>query len=510
MSALITYAEAGVSGVKAFMQDEDMPYTEWVERLNFYERMFGHYSGQSLEISSKDDKDVLLFPLRDNIFARFVDLHSALLWGAETDSSLVGFYTEALVPTQGGDMDADDVDQAPSNILSATLLEGGGYEKLREASRMFGIFGEVVVGLIPDPTTVSGSTPVVISPQSVIPIFGASGEIIEMWIVQWIAASTARSYGWDGDEDRVIYVEHWTLNNWSVFIGLGDRKVYAKDEDGVPYKNRENISVTKDGRKMIPYKYVHRLPIGDFGQSLIRPIVGLVEEVNTRAADMGDSIRDTTHQKLWVKNYRKQEINIRNYEHGAVIDLGESVGDMAEPEMGSIDPVGLPATHMDFLNWLEDQIRQNTHTAAVILGLDEGSQRSGETMTARALPTIAIINDYRDSWAAAFSYLAKVAVTHYNVYNSSDIDDKLTVRTDYNPILSRDREVIANIESILKGSGLRSTETSVRKLGDVRNVTKEVSMIEGEKKADAELSIKQPQTSTGNSPQAELPVKDRS
>ena len=502
---LVSYTQSRTRPVTEFMDEIGAPYIEWSGNLSKYESLWSHYTGESLEVTSKKDKRVMLFPLRDNLFAKFVDLHSALLWGAETEGALVAFYTDSILS------DSEGVDQTPSDVISAVLIESGGYEKLREAARMFNTFGSVLIGITPNDYNVSKGEITVVSPQSAIPVFGPDGELDELWIVMWIAGSTARRMGWTGkNDDQVIYAEHWTKDSWEIVLGVGGRKITAVDGDGEELAG-PNVYKSKNGRKMIPYKFVKRLPIGNDGQSLITPIVGLVEELNARSSDMGLAIMESSHQKTWVRNYDgKKNLNLNDYTDGRVIPLGNAVGDMSQPEMGVIQPAPQPESHMKFIEWLEDQVRQSTHTAAVILGLDEGSQRSGETMTARALPTIAIINDYRDSWANAFLYLAKVAIIIYNLRAGKEVDDNAIVRTNYNPILSRDREVIANIEAVLKGAGLRSTKTSVQKLGDVRDVDTEVKEIEKERKESAEFGATTNTLATGNSgPKAELPVRDK-
>ena len=57
---------------------------------------------------------------------------------------------------------------------------------------------------------------------------------------------------------------------------------------------------------------------------------------------------------------------------------------------------------------LLDLYRQQSLISDVMVGLDEGSQRSGETLNIRAIPTTATIQDYSGTWAEALREVAEI------------------------------------------------------------------------------------------------------
>lgn len=474
----------------------NQPFSEWQDQLGNYEKWWAHYSGESLLIQGDDsvgDK-VLLFPLRNNLYKRFGQLHATLLFGAQPGNDLVRFYVESLNPETN---EEESKQFKAAAFLNAVLLENAFYPELRRGARFFQAFGGTFIKMMPDPDYYLNVRMELLAPNLVFPVWGARDTISELYVMYWLSNAQAREYGYTGQEEEVLYTERWTKDSWEVYVGTeGQIATYG----GKTLKGENPCVDEKTNTKMIPFVYIPRMATGSqYGESQVQDIIGLIQEVNTRSADMGDAIGESSHRKTWVKNYRGNgSLNLDDYDRGEVIDLGDTPPGMEESEMGVLDPPKYPDTTLEFLDWLESEVRQNTHTASVILGLDEGSQRSGETMAARALPTVGTVNDYRETWAEAFHLMALIALIYQsdnaNVGKGSSGPLKgWKLRTDWHPVLPRDKQQLVTDEIALYTAGLRSLRQSLHQLGDVRDIEVEANDIEQEAEKKAELeSLAQP------------------
>ena len=166
--------------------------------------------------------------------------------------------------------------------------------------------------------------------------------------------------------------------------------------------------------------------------------------------------------------------------------------------MFTLDPPGFDSGYIGWLDWLGKWTFDSTATAPVILGRDEGSQRSGETLAARALPTVTSVYRYRNSFAEAINLMARHALLCMSLLpsqrnqstniNGISKEDILGYRfnVDWPSVLPRERREIVENETLLYQAGLRSLPLALHMLGDVRNVTKEAEAIEAEAEAEAE------------------------
>ena len=469
------------------------PTTEWAGQIAQYGTLWQHYSGQSLQKTVDtarvgEDGAPLVYPLRINQFAFTADLHAALMWGqGEDENEFMRFIGRRKTPEDVTDP-ADEIGDRLSTLFWSVWLENGGQEVLREAGRLYQVFGGHVFKVVHDPSYLLGVRIESIAANVFFPIWHPSNyrQLLAVLISYRVSKDQAKSV-WNIDlkEDWGIYVEIWTETEYA--IRIDDREL---KREANPYIH----PVTKKG--VIPFVYIPRMRTGSFwGRGGFPSVVGLAQEYNARAADIGDAIDDTTHRKVWGRNLRGTRLpNMGEVPNGEVINLGDTVPGMeqAPPELGVLDSAEIPESSLPFIQLLEAQMREKTFTAPVVLGIDEGSQRSAMTLSMRAIPTTAVIREYRGSWLMGMAYMAelcflamyiqpeKVELQAGVVKRKNDVDVTAFgywIMPDFSPILPRDREALVQETIALYGAGLRSIEFALQRLGDVRDIKAELDRI---------------------------------
>jgi len=183
-------------------------------------------------------------------------------------------------------------------------------------------------------------------------------------------------------------------------------------------------------------------------------------------------------EHIW-RDLRGKEININDYRDGDVINLGDTFSDMPEPDLDQLPSPSLPPDAKDYVDWLKDMAMMLSFTSPVTFGIDEGSQRSAETLAARALPTITSVNDYREAISDGLNRLAQLVWRALRWSEDLDFDrtakelKNFKVIVQYAPILSKDRASLVIEETSLVGAGIRSMKKAIENLGDVYNVERE-------------------------------------
>lgn len=475
------------------------PSTQWIGQVQQYDDLWRHYSGDSLRETvdtAKIGKDgaPLVYPLRINEFGFTADLHSALMWGqGEDENEFMRFMGRLKAPESVTDP-ADQTGDKLSTLYWSIWLENGGQEVLREAGRLYQVFGGHVFKVVHDPSYMLGVRIESIAANVFFPIWHPSNyrQLLAALISYRVSKDQAKKV-WKVElkEDWGVYTEIWTEEEYVIRI---DETVLVREKN--PYIHPR----TKKG--VIPFVYIPRMRTGSFwGRSAFPAIVGLVQEKNARAADLGDAIDDNTHRKVWGRNLHGTRVpNMGEVANGEVINLGDTMPGMesAPPELGVLEAATIPEVSKEFIQFLKDEAREKTFTAPVVLGIDEGSQRSAMTLSMRAIPTTGVIREYRGSWLMGMAYMAElcflamyvqpvqVEAASGVVKRKNSIDENAFdywIMPDFSPILPRDREALVLETISLYGAGLRSMEFALQRLGDVRDIQAEIERI---KKAEEE------------------------
>jgi len=460
-------------------------YPEWIYQQELYGQLWRHFTSASLHV--EDDNGRLLYPLRINYFSFLANLHADLMWGyagGDEDNAIRLLTRPRLLsraPANWSERAAflNEITEAVYTDNSASLL-------FREASVLYHVFGGHVfrVGFEDIRVTIDS-----IAANYFFPVWHPRrySELLAVVVAYRISKEQAKmTYGVETKADYANYSELWTQESYTIRV---DETIIARGPN--PFVH----PVT--GKGVIPFVYIPRLRAGSFwGRSLISNIIGLVQELNARAADAGDAIDDISHRKIWARNLRGQQVpNLGEVPNGEIINLGDAVPGMeqAQPEIGVLEGAELPNDAMNILEFLQDLIREQSYTARVVLGIDEGSQRSALTLALRALPTVAIINAYRTAWNYGFMTLNNlIRLVLYHIPGPFDLrtgqfksaydilpDDFNYVTTfQWLPILPRDREALVQEVVALHGMGLRSRRLALEKLGDVPNIEEELRELE--------------------------------
>jgi hypothetical protein len=314
-----------------------------------------------------------------------------------------------------------------------------------------------------------------VPPQFVFPVFGIHGDIIKLWMSYYINGAQAEELGYTGDTtgENLIYIEYWDRHRWEIWINdemieNGENRYKASDED---------VGV-------VPYVYVPRKPTdSSYGKDYPGSILGTTRDFNGRTADFGDAINDASKPIRWSKNMHGRKINVNDYRDGTIIDLGDNMPDMPEPEIGQLPPPDLPNDAAEYLRLIHSVSMMLGFVSPVIFGIDEGSQRSAETLAMRALPTTTSIGDYRSSFTEGFNQLAQIIWRAFRWSDAADFDKPskelkcYRLVPSYSPILPKDRQALITEESTLVGAGLRSLEKAIQNLGDVPDIQDEIERI---------------------------------
>lgn len=457
----------------------------WQAQMDLYTRWWAHYSGESLKEKSEvdlgvDGEEVNVTPLRINLAKKYANIHAMLIFGAGLDiNNPVMFNVTSLTGSK-----IDDKDRW-NEIFRNIWVENKWRVVLDESTRIFQALGGFYWKVVHDDSKYNGVRIELIAPQWVYPIFDSSHNIIEVYVAYPIGLTQAMlEYGYHGSGgaivDEVMYLEHWTRDKWEIRIGEEGEVAYDMNT-GNPLSGRNEYGI-------VPFFYVSRNRTNsNYGWSMIEDLIGIMGELNERGADIGDAIGEETHRRLFARNWTGPRDGrgriILDAAENEVIDTGSNPSGTPEPVVWSMEALKIPDTTLDFLKWLEQQNDDVTLTAPVIFGKDEGSQRSGETLTARALPTVAQVNKYRLSYAQGFEEVARQSLRCMLLLGKNDVTERdlsLSIETSFWPILPRDKTRETDETIKLHQDNLISTETALKHLRTVTDIEDEIMRIQSE------------------------------
>ena len=130
-------------------------------------------------------------------------------------------------------------------------------------------------------------------------------------------------YGYDGDKERVLRVEHWT------------QRFYTNHLDGKEITGYSGINPWG----FVPFVYMPRIRTDNWwGDPLTPDLIAPQNELNARIADIGEAINYNAHPTRWGINLPRS-FKVDNFPLGpnAFWDLGRSIGSMPEPKVGVLE-----------------------------------------------------------------------------------------------------------------------------------------------------------------------------
>jgi hypothetical protein len=297
----------------------------------------------------------------------------------------------------------------------------------------------------------------------------------EAWVIKELNRIDLVQYGFDPDlkDNRWHYIEHWKPNE------------YAASINSHPLQVGGELAQGSNPFKLVPFVYIPHIRNWSFyGDALITDSVrGLIRELNLRWADIGDAVSEDSHGYIWFRNVRTN-IKLENIGDGKPLyNLGSVTGisgNEANPEMGVVKPTFASEVMIKLGDKLYELYRHEVHHPAVADGMDEGSQRSAETISTRMGPLTDHVEMERMFWTAGlqrFSHILLVMMEENGLYGIKKGDSDVTVTIQWQPMLGKDRQQLVQEVVARKGVNLGSMELLLGLLGDVPDPAAEAEKI---------------------------------
>lgn len=482
------------------------PMTVWrnmaVRYLEYWRWFNGDILNEKRAKSKDSTKDIPKYPLGINPVRNFARKHAAVLLGEETFDTGLPLVKTSVIPRPALTVDyksrvstnnynEDDKALAiiAENVVNSVWADSKGRALQEEAATLSQFLGGAVFQVcweyhrrneLQIPITIK-SWPV----DFFVPIWRSDDpyDLLEAFIVYRVPTHTVNQmYGLDlPNSGFSIYCEHWTKSYYSVTI------------DGQPLTSNYTGTVkTYDHLKnpfgFVPFVYIPHLREGNFfGSSIVEDIRGLTRELNARAADTGDAIRDTVHRKRYARDLQGNAKPIQLDNGLWAINLGATnPATKATPDVFTEDPPAFSAGLLEFNEKLWDQLLREGQIGDIAFGEDEGSQRSALTLAFRMWPSTAHARAERTFWTDGLNTLAKM-ILDICVIKSAELKDIISIPADYRrrvsfaqdwlPMIPRDREQMVNEVILRFQAGLLSPEKALEMLGDVEYIMEEVEAI---------------------------------
>lgn len=439
---------------------------DWNARQRLYADYWKYWSGSVFD--EVDESAVIttgskpkLYPLELNLTEMACMLHASGLVGDTSNRDTPVEVSAKPRADRGGQEIADDV----STILSDFYELSGLESIIDEQALQTMIFGGSVWAIRFDPETEMKVRIEKIWPEFFFPIChpGNMDRLLEVFIAREVDRVQAEAaykvkVGPEGGH-RVRVIEHWTEKDYEVKVG----DQIAKYSDGQPMAGKNPFGV-------VPFQYLPRYRVGGYyGESLVKNLMGLQDEINSRMADLGDAISEGVHRTKWVVNRPKGARGLRMDPYG-FLDLGMQIGTKDPPKIGALPPPDIPTNSLELVGKLIELFRQIAHTPPVAYGMDEGSQRSALTLAFRMFPFIAMVERYRRNWTGGFKGISKKALRIMKVkglHGVTEQHERQLLQVSWAPAIPRDREQLIQETVLLLNSALRSPEFALQKLGDI-------------------------------------------
>lgn len=271
--------------------------------------------------------------------------------------------------------------------------------------------------------------------------------------------------------DTVEYEEHWTQDytvNGTTIPGKLEIKVGVHD-------NWRSIKNENNPFGIVPFVYIPHVPSNTFyGIPLPESIPAVAEEYNARLANIGDLVKQSALRigKLRGVSGDKLKLNTLWKNGPPIVNLGIGNPDGIPPELEFDDPPAITPALIDYTRELERKERDSMWIPPIATGQDEGSQRSGQTLTIRMWPLQSHITTERWQWSSALNKLNLMALHMARIKgigNLGNADPRLLhVSSDWAPMLPKDREQLVNEMALRDQAGHVLPEDALLAYGDTR------------------------------------------
>jgi hypothetical protein len=460
---------------------EGFPESEYTKRLGNYNEAESWYDGTALdEEVERQGKPVELYPVKLNPLKSTVQKHTQFLFGQLEESDRPLVYPRVL-PKDKESKEQKELAQQAEDALYQAWFENHGRAIQWKAGAQSQIYGGCVFRLTYDPTDKLKTIPFRIETIHAKNFVGLPDgddfwNLREAWIVKPINHQEAADHGVMVDPDDTPWMmEHWTRNYVEVTIN-GER---AKRFVGGEWVELSDDNIWG----FIPIVYIpHIRTYGFYGENIIDHVTGIIRELNLRIADYGDAVTTDSHSYLGMKNVEGAP-QVQQLAPGlnAVNVLGKPAitGSEGEPDIWELRKPAASDPMYKLVELLYIMFRRLVYIPSVIDGEDEGSQRSGLTLTTRMISLTSHTDAERIFWTTGLDLISRMLLRMMQVKKVAGITEKhvaLRIRQEWNPVLPRDQEAIVNEAVALMAAKLGSPERLLEMLG-VEDAPEEVELI---------------------------------
>jgi len=496
--------------------------SEWRQQLTLYDQYWTWMDGKVWDqvdryyVTQKGQELPLLFPLQINPIYTAALIHRNALFGEAPDTGNPMVQPIAIPKNKYGDGEEGiTVSQEARNTarMVTDLLERVWYQSNSRSSMLdAGFISQTLGGTVfkvsyePYNAFLDPALPVAIrqiEPEFFLPIFGMYDRwnLIEARIGRMIDPYEAlHIYGVPTGQNKVLYLETWTRQELKVTV---DGKPATIERDGTRFP----LDV-KHGYGMVPVVYIPHEVVGQFyGVPIVHQVGNLVKELNGRAADIGDAMRNSIERMYILTNADPNDIKTKTLEGGIkVMATGKEMSGTAQKSIDHVAPPDLPVGTMEYLKFLRDSIWHGSSTPGVAYGEDEGSQRSALTLAFRMWPLTSHIRGERSLWTEGLRVLSNMVLkilsskqdgqgAYKNVAEGSpyQVGPKHlghVIKMDWSPMIPRDRESEVNQLILRQTSEQLSAYTAMEKQGDIDDLDAEMERITDEREDRLEVESK--------------------
>jgi hypothetical protein len=257
---------------------------------------------------------------------------------------------------------------------------------------------------------------------------------------------------------EVLIWERWTKKTFDLFV----EDLAIRENNGNPLGFIPHV--------YIPRQRCHAAHFGYYGASALENTMALQDEINERAADVGDGVAYSSHPIRVIVNYSgKEDLAIGP---DAIWDLGYGFGGR-EPKAFTLETTGNYTQAMEYIRQVELMGRNVGHLPPIAFGEDEGSQRSGTTLLIRFLPLTQEVRRTRLYLQTGLHQRAKnvlrLAAAHPEVFpgirfGMEDLEYR-TIKVQLAPILPKDISDKVNEWAVRIPAGFGTPEQAYQDLG---------------------------------------------
>lgn len=487
------------------------PYDTWTWQLSKYYKYWAMYNGAVWDepLPTQEDarqEPIPRWPLKLNPYKRICMTRAYMLVGEVDDTALLPISAH-ITPKRSTKKVATDVDvendpkyaQAieVEEFLNDVWVENAGRALLQEAMLVQQAMGGIILRIGWEPGNIDLENEIKIElvlPEFFMPVFNAGqpDDLLEAFVVYRIEASEARHrFGFESKGSvGPLYIEHWTKESVTITLD-GEPIVVDAGGQRIVYNKLPNPW------GFVPFVYVPTERSGSFyGISALDGIESLVQEINARWADLGDTVEEIAHRELVASNIGKTITTRKVGTMRAVIDLGPTLTNSNDPpELKPIDPPNLPDALVDLPDELHKLLSRETFLPPVTTGEDEGSQRSALTLAFRMWPLVGKVRAMRSFWTSAMRRVNRMIVNIAIIKKiggmTRDHLKGLSWDTRWAPILPKDNEQLLNTVILLMQTQALAPIDALRILGIVPDPEAAIGRVKEWLEFQSELSLKQ-------------------